>query len=843
MTMQRSITAFSFALLASLASGIFLVVQAQQNPGFINIDCGAPNQYIEELVNIKYETDEGFIDSGENMQVSLEVISTYYQQYSKNLRSFPNGTRNCYTLRPDRGKNITYLIRAVFWYGNYDGKNQPPSFDLYIDVNYWTTVWFSTYYCEEIMYVSQADDIQVCLVNTGNGVPFISALELRPLDGDSYRLGFGFLKLHWRYDIGLSSNSSIRYPDDVYDRIWQGENYNIWNKLNATSAIDLFVNNNAYKVPGKVLWTAKRSMNASSPMKLQFPSITTNKWIVYFHFMEIERLTSGQQREFTISMNDNQFTETVILEYLRPIVIVSTPVSGWNSTFSIESTNKSGYPPILNAVEFYTIGDLPNVPTAQDDVEAINDIKAKYHIKRESWQGDPCVPSNYTWDGLTCRYENPPRIIWMKLSSSNLTGEIVSSLSHLSTMEYFLTGNANLCQADPCPQKKKPKKILVLVVTPVSGFLIVLFGALAIVWLIKQKRIAGEMSPGNAWKDQLKQDDASECTLFSFSSLLLATNNFNAANKLGQGGFGPVYKGMLNDGKEIAVKRLSSSSGQGMEEFKNEIVLISKLQHRNLVRLMGFCIEGEEKILVYEYLSNKSLDSFLFDSKRKAKLNWDTRFRIIQGIASGLLYLHRDSYLRVIHRDLKASNILLDEKMNPKISDFGLARIFEGTQALLNTHKVVGTLGYMSPEYAMGGIFSEKSDVYSFGVLLLEIVTGKKNTSLYYRGQHFNLLSYAWQLWSEDRGLDLRDEDIVNTSMPLEAMRCIQVGLLCVQDHTTDRPNMLSIVLMLSGESDLPRPRPPTFTFQSGIPGHDNEVRGESIFSMNTITNSMVEGR
>ncbi|KAK3441368.1 hypothetical protein EUGRSUZ_B01365 [Eucalyptus grandis] len=344
-------------------------------------------------------------------------------------------------------------------------------------------------------------------------------------------------------------------------------------------------------------------------------------------------------------------------------------------------------------------------------------------------------------------------------------------------------------------------------------------------------------------RDQLKQKDASEFTLFSFSSLLLATNNFDATNKLGQGGFGPVYKGMLNDGKEIAVKRLSSSSGQGMEEFENEIVLISKLQHRNLVRLMGCCVEGEEKILVYEYLSNKSLDSFLFDSKRKAEFNWDTRFRIIQGIASGLLYLHRDSYLRVIHRDLKASNILLDEKMNPKISDFGLARIFEGTQVLLNTHKVAGTLGYMSPEYIMGGIFSEKSDIYSFGVLLIEIIAGKKNTSLYYHGQHFNLLSYAWQLWSEDRGPDLRDEAIVNTCLPSEAMRCIQVGLLCVQDQMTDRPNMLSVVQMLSSESDLPQPRPPTFTFQRGNPSHDNEAQGESIFSVNTMTNSVVEGR
>ncbi|KAK2632389.1 hypothetical protein EUGRSUZ_L01618 [Eucalyptus grandis] len=335
----------------------------------------------------------------------------------------------------------------------------------------------------------------------------------------------------------------------------------------------------------------------------------------------------------------------------------------------------------------------------------------------------------------------------------------------------------------------------------------------------------GEMSFGNAWKDQLKQNDASQFKLFSFSSLLLATNNFDATNKLGQGGFGPVYKGMLNDGKEIAVKRLSTSSGQGTDEFKNEIVLISKLQHRNLVRLMGCCVEGEEKILVYEYLSNKSLDSFLF------------------GIASGLLYLHHDSYLRVIHRDLKASNILLDEKMNPKISDFGLARIFEGTQVLLNTHKVVGTLGYMSPEYVMGGIFSEKSDVYSFGALLLEIVAGKKNTSLYYNGQHFNLLSYAWQLWSEDRGPDLRDEAIVNTCSPSEAMRCIQVGLLCVQDQMTDRPNMLSVVRMLSGESDLRQPRPPTFTFQRGNPSHDKEAQGESIFSVNTMTNSVVEGR
>jgi serine/threonine protein kinase len=200
-------------------------------------------------------------------------------------------------------------------------------------------------------------------------------------------------------------------------------------------------------------------------------------------------------------------------------------------------------------------------------------------------------------------------------------------------------------------------------------------------------------------------------------------------NKLGQGGFGPVYKGNLQDGKEIAIKRLSSTSGQGLEEFMNEIILISKLQHRNLVRLLGCCIEGEEKLLIYEFMANKSLNTFIFDSTKKLELDWPKRFEIIQGIACGLLYLHRDSCLRVVHRDMKVSNILLDEEMNPKISDFGLARMFQGTQHQANTRRVVGTLGYMSPEYAWTGMFSEKSDIYAFGVLLLEIITGKRISS------------------------------------------------------------------------------------------------------------------
>lgn len=330
-----------------------------------------------------------------------------------------------------------------------------------------------------------------------------------------------------------------------------------------------------------------------------------------------------------------------------------------------------------------------------------------------------------------------------------------------------------------------------------------------------------------------------EPPLYTFNMLRNATNNFQESNKLGEGGFGPVYKGILDTGKEIAVKRLSRASGQGIEEFMNEVVVISKLQHRNLVKLLGCCIEGDEKMLLYEYMPNKSLDEFLFDPQQRRLLTWEKRRIIIEGICRGLLYLHRDSRLRIIHRDLKASNILLDEDLNPKISDFGMARIFGGNQDQASTRRVVGTYGYMSPEYTMGQ-FSEKSDVYSFGVMLLEIVSGRKNTTFHRTEQSLTLLGHAWKLWNEGRIVSFMDPTVSEPYFQADIIRSIQVGLLCVQELAQDRPTISTVISMLESEVEhLPNPKKPPFT-DWDISSDDQHRKNSSI---NNYSISIIEGR
>ncbi|KAK8464374.1 hypothetical protein PHAVU_011G194200 [Phaseolus vulgaris] len=331
-----------------------------------------------------------------------------------------------------------------------------------------------------------------------------------------------------------------------------------------------------------------------------------------------------------------------------------------------------------------------------------------------------------------------------------------------------------------------------------------------------------------------------ELPTIPLSTILQSTDNFSEVSKLGEGGFGPVYKGILPDGRQIAVKRLSKFSGQGSEEFNNEVMFIAKLQHRNLVRLLACCLEENEKILVYEYLPNKSLDFHLFDDERKKLFDWKLRLSIINGIARGVLYLHEDSRLKVIHRDLKASNVLLDNDMNPKISDFGLARAFERGQNQANTKRVVGTYGYMAPEYAMEGLFSVKSDVFSFGVLVLEIICGRKNSGFFLSDHGQTLLLYAWRIWCEGKCLEMMDPTLEKSFVGSELERCIQIGLLCVQEDAKDRPTMSDVVVMLASDAmALPKPKQPPFSVGRMTSEEFSTSKSSKNLSINDVTTSI----
>ncbi|RDX88692.1 Receptor-like serine/threonine-protein kinase SD1-8, partial [Mucuna pruriens] len=388
-------------------------------------------------------------------------------------------------------------------------------------------------------------------------------------------------------------------------------------------------------------------------------------------------------------------------------------------------------------------------------------------------------------------------------------------------------------------EKGGHKKIVAVVIPVILLVFVIVFIFSYIYW--RKRKLRENTSEDK--KEEGSEEDL-ELPFFDFATIVRATNDFSSEKRLGQGGFGPVYRGTLADGQEIAAKRLSNNTGQGIREFKNEVILCAKLQHRNLVKVLGCSIQGEEKVLIYEYMPNKSLDSFLFGMcLSNVLLNWSKRFNIIFGIARGLLYLHQDSRLRIIHRDMKASNILLDSELNPKISDFGVARMCSGNQTEGRTKMVVGTYGYIAPEYAIDGLFSIKSDVYSFGVLLLEIVSGKKNRGIFFPDHGFNLLGHAWRLWKEDTPMKLVDASLGDTFTISEALRCIHVGLLCVQLHPEDRPNMASVIFMLSSENTLPQPKEPGFLIErmkiAGESSNSNEIKT----STNELTVTLLEAR
>nr|XP_023874406.1 putative leucine-rich repeat receptor-like protein kinase At2g19210 [Quercus suber] len=792
--------------------------------GDISIDCGIPDDfgYTDDKTEIEYISDK-YIDSGENKNISSKFNLETLQKYLWNVRSFPQGNRNCYTIRPHEGKDAKYFIRATFMFGNYDEQDKLPEFDLYIGVNLWDKVKFeneSHIVIKEIIHFSLVDDINVCLLNTGSGTPFISALELRHFHNSTYEISSNkSFALYSRFDVGSTAGRIIRHKDDVYDRMRFP--YNTQSiPFNTSFAIDS-ATQFQYKLPSIVMATAVKPMNNVS---LDFEVDIVDPILqcyIYLHFSELDTLQENEYREFNINLNGNPWLEaSVVPNYLSSTTYSTVPVRGPKLKFSINKTENSTLPPILNAMEVYIVKDFLQAPTDQEDVIAIMDIKVSNGVTK-IWQGDPCLPRP-AWDGLNCKdngYE-PPIIISLNLGSTGLTGKISPSMARFKSLEYldlsnnsltgplpeflsqmpnlrtlnlsgnklsgsvlsallersnngFLSlsvdGNPDLCVMAPC--KKEKKNFVVPLIAATISALVVLT-MLVVCWRCKRKQAAKQLPRTHQGGRPLKSDNRQ----FTYSEVVSITNNFQKI--VGKGGFGTVYHGCLSDGMQVAVKMLSLSSTDGSTQFLTEAQLLMQVHHRNLTSFVGYCNEGTNFGIIYEYMAFGNLAEHLSDKTRDA-LSWKERLQIAVDAAQGQL----------------AELLLI--KLNFLFADFGFSKFFpvEG-QSHLST-AIVGTMGYLDPEYYNSNRLTERSDVYSFGIVLLELITGKRAIIKSYNKDNTNIIDWVSPLLA--RG-DIRN--IIDPRMPgnfdtNSVWKAIETAIACVPLISIQRPSMSHVVIEL----------------------------------------------
>ncbi|KAJ7963094.1 Receptor-like protein kinase family [Quillaja saponaria] len=564
---------------------------------------------------------------------------------------------------------------------------------------------------------------------------------------------------------------------------------------------------------------------------------------VYFHFAEIQ-LAPGHRRIINITVNDENFlSEPITLEYLKPLTISPNITTRGYVTFNITPAVGSALLPILNAFEIYRLTPQPNLPTDTGDVDAILEIKGIYGISRINWQGDPCLPSFLMWNGLNCSYGSSPRIVSVDLSSSKLTGEISSSFSRLTELESLdlsyneLTGSlpeflgelpkltmlnltGNLLTG-PIPQallqksnktlllslgenpslgwtgsSKKPKFVVPLV-TSTSVLVLLILGALVIIG--KLKSIRGGIfnltsCPGTITKSKKGVSLKSKNRAFIYSEVVSITDNFKTT--IGEGGFGKVYLGTIQDNVQVAVKLLSSSSMQGNKEFRSEAQLLMIVHHRNLVSLVGYCDEGDIRALIYEYMSNGNLHHQLSAAARNVPkiLPWNRRLQIAVDAAQGLDYLHNGCRPPIIHRDMKTSNILLDDKMQAKISDFGLSTAFTNDSDSYISTNPAGTAGYLDPEFHLTGNLNKKSDVYSLGIILLELITGQPLLGKATDENNHHILN--WVIPKIENGdiqsaVDPRLQGEFNTNT---AWKIVEIALSCTPRSAIQRPDISQVL-------------------------------------------------
>ncbi|KAK3433480.1 hypothetical protein EUGRSUZ_D01371 [Eucalyptus grandis] len=791
-------------------------------PGFFSLDCGGSQSFFDEI-GLYWIPDDQFA-FGERANVSLanETRAPY-----TTLRYFPADDRKyCYTL------NVTtrtrYLIRATFLYGNFDSNNVYPNFEISLGPTFWSKIVISnasTIEVRELIFLTSDPTISVCLSNATMGNPFISTLELRQIGASMYSTGFEnqfYLSTSARINFGAESEEPVRYPDDPFDRIWESDSANYLvdvaagtKKVSTQFLIDV---NQDERPPQKVMQTAIVGTNGSLTYRFNLDGFPGNGW-AYSYFAEIENLAPEDTRKFRMTFPGTP-------EISKPVVNIMDNASGkyrlyeigfenltlpFVFSFKFGQTIDSSKGPLLNAIE---INKYVKKIDGSPDGGVIASIISPYTSAAWAQEGgDPCLPIPWTWnltgnipsditklsglvelrlDGNALTGSIPDLSSCMNLEiihleNNQLTGELPSSLATLPKLKELYTGNMGLHEGGKRGNRTK------IIIGSSVGAAVLLAATIAFCFFIQKGKRNSSNQENGRLVSSLSNAPPETAHCFMLSEIEEATKKFE--KKIGSGGFGDVFYGKLKDGREIAVKVLSNDSNQGKREFSNEVTLLSRIHHRNLVQLLGYCQEDGRNMLVYELMHNGTLKEHLFGPlTRERNFNWIKRLEIAEDTARGIEYLHTGCVPAIIHRDLKSTNILLDSNLRAKVSDFGISKSqVDGVSHVSSA--VRGTVGYLDPEYCISQESTDKNDVYSFGVILLELISGREaisNKSSSVNCRHI----VQWARPHIESG-DIQGiiDPNLGEDYDVQSMRKIaEKALMCVQPNGHMRPSISEVL-------------------------------------------------
>nr|CAB3464671.1 unnamed protein product [Digitaria exilis] len=592
----------------------------------------------------------------------------------------------------------------------------------------------------------------VCLLNTGSGTPFISVLDLRPLKSTLYpqvNATRGLVLLD-RWNFG---------PTDATDLV------SAWSVISTTDKVLTIGEEDLFEAPSKVLQTAITPRNASDNIEFSWSREAQPKdpsapgYIAIMHFSELQVVPDNALREFYVYLNGELWYPVGITPFYLSANFAydmdPLPDSAQYNV-SINATANSTLPPFINAVEIFSVISTDNVGTDSKDASAMMEIKMKYLVQK-NWMGDPCVPKTLAWDGLTCSSTSPPQITAVNMSFSGLDGNISSYFADLEAVQYLYVSRSTTNTVKPENE------------TPTNH--------------VPQGDVHAQSSL------QL------ENRRFTYSEIEVITDKFKRV--LGQGGFGKVYSGSLADGTQVAVKVRSQTSNQGVKEFLAEAQILTRIHHKNLVSMIGYCKDGQHMALVYEYMAEGTLQEHIAGNGISGRcLTWMQRLRIALESAQGLEYLHKGCNPPLIHRDVKATNILLNEKLEAKIADFGLSKAFNhdnSTQFTINS--LVGTPGYLDPEYYATRNPTTKSDVYSFGVVLLELVAGEP--AIVRDPEPTNIIDWARRRLARGNIEGVVDARMRGDHDVNSVWKVAELALRCTVQPSSQRPAMADVVAQL----------------------------------------------